>query len=340
MSDTFQDDPDTRRAVEEFKRMLRQKSKQEREALLRQARDEALAEELQEEREVSEREAAALRDNLRRDSPQEEAARARKQATSAGLLLIMLLLILWLIAAAIGRSDILRFPGAQPLAPTLQPRLSEDDSGISVAMANARETAAADMAPIGSLATPIPQIDSLFQPYYDQHGGERIFGRPISPVLEDSGRKFQWFERARLEQWPEHAGTPYEIQGGLLGYEFTSGLTFPTQEFFVSQPSVRYFPETRHGVADRFLQFWDNTGGLSVLGYPISEQLQEVLSDKQIHTVQYFERGRIEYHPENAGTPFEMQLGLLGSGLLLKESRPNLITPAQPTSVPLPVSAR
>ena len=79
---------------------------------------------------------------------------------------------------------------------------------------------------------------------------------------------------------------------------------------------------------------------MSVLGYPISEQLQEVLADKQIHTVQYFERGRIEYHPENAGTPFEMQLGLLGSGLLLKESRPNLITPARPTSVPLPASAR
>jgi hypothetical protein len=29
--------------------------------------------------------------------------------------------------------------------------------------------------------------------------------------------------------------------------------------------------------------------------------------------VQYFERNRFEYHPENAGTPFEVLLGLLGN---------------------------
>ena len=28
--------------------------------------------------------------------------------------------------------------------------------------------------------------------------------------------------------------------------------------------------------------------------------------------VQYFERNRIEYHPENQGTKYEFQLGLLG----------------------------
>jgi hypothetical protein len=32
--------------------------------------------------------------------------------------------------------------------------------------------------------------------------------------------------------------------------------------------------------------------------------------------VQYFERNRFEYHPENAGTPYEIQLGLLGGDLL------------------------
>ena len=28
--------------------------------------------------------------------------------------------------------------------------------------------------------------------------------------------------------------------------------------------------------------------------------------------VQYFERNRFEHHPENAGTPYEILLGLLG----------------------------
>jgi hypothetical protein len=31
--------------------------------------------------------------------------------------------------------------------------------------------------------------------------------------------------------------------------------------------------------------------------------------------VQYFERNRFEHHPEFAGTPDEVQLGLLGSRL-------------------------
>jgi len=29
--------------------------------------------------------------------------------------------------------------------------------------------------------------------------------------------------------------------------------------------------------------------------------------------VQYFERARFEYHPENAGTPYVVLLGLLGT---------------------------
>ncbi|HET8630995.1 MAG TPA: hypothetical protein VFL91_26545 [Thermomicrobiales bacterium] len=32
----------------------------------------------------------------------------------------------------------------------------------------------------------------------------------------------------------------------------------------------------------------------------------------QTYRVQYFERARFEYHPENAGTPYEVLLGLLG----------------------------
>jgi hypothetical protein len=30
-------------------------------------------------------------------------------------------------------------------------------------------------------------------------------------------------------------------------------------------------------------------------------------------TIQYFERARFEYHPENTGTPYDVLLGLLGS---------------------------
>jgi hypothetical protein len=80
-----------------------------------------------------------------------------------------------------------------------------------------------------------------------------------------------------------------------------------------------YFAETRHSLGGRFLAYWQATGGLPVYGYPLSEEVPEVNPrNGQTYTVQYFERNRIEYHPENAGSPFEMQQGLLGGDLLLR----------------------
>ena len=37
---------------------------------------------------------------------------------------------------------------------------------------------------------------------------------------------------------------------------------------------------------------------------------------ENLHAVQYFESARFEYHPEHAGTPHEVQLGLLGRQVL------------------------
>jgi hypothetical protein len=70
------------------------------------------------------------------------------------------------------------------------------------------------------------------------------------------------------------------------------------------------FPETGHRVSDRFLQFWQQQGGLAVFGYPISEQRSE-----NGRAVQYFERQRFELHPENQ-PPYDVQLGLLGPEIL------------------------
>jgi hypothetical protein len=52
---------------------------------------------------------------------------------------------------------------------------------------------------------------------------------------------------------------------------------------------------------------------LQTFGYPRSEQFEEVnQADGKSYLVQYFERNRIEHHPENAGTQYEFLLGLLG----------------------------
>lgn len=296
-----------------------------------------MAEELAEERAESRQIADQVRQELTRDSPQEETERARRKVPTTILLLFMLLLILLLIAAATGRLDVISIFGQQPPAEPLEPVISSNNQvNLPVAVAQAGGPNAANIPGINSLNTPQPQVANAFREFYDRYGGERIFGRPISDAIEVNGRTIQWFERTRLEMWPEHTGTPYEVQSGRVGVEFTDGIIFPTQAFFVSRPGLRYFPETEHGVGGRFLRFWEENGGLTIFGYPISEEVQELLPDGQIYTVQYFERARLEYHPQHAGTPYEVQIGLLGRGLYLNESKPEIITPVDPTPVPMP----
>lgn len=180
-----------------------------------------------------------------------------------------------------------------------------------------------------------PGVGAGFHDYYNAHGGLDILGVPISAPLTVNGREIQWFERARVERWPEYVGTPYEVQLGRLGVEYTAGRQFASQQFFVSQPDMRFFAETGHALGGAFLTFWAQSGGLDVFGLPISEEFDEVLPDGKAYRVQYFERARLELHSEAAGTPYEVQAGLLGTALYRNESRPKTIQPV-PTVVPLP----
>jgi hypothetical protein len=85
-------------------------------------------------------------------------------------------------------------------------------------------------------------------------------------------------------------------------------------------PASRYFPETRNNLGSAFKRFWEAQGGLAQFGYPKTEPFREVNpADGRIYTVQYFERNRFEYHPELAGTPYEVLLGLLGNQLLKQQ---------------------
>jgi lipoprotein-anchoring transpeptidase ErfK/SrfK len=77
-------------------------------------------------------------------------------------------------------------------------------------------------------------------------------------------------------------------------------------------PETVYFPQTGHNVGAPFLKYWRKNGGLAVYGYPITEAFQEVSNlDGKTYLVQYFERARLESHPENAA-PWDIILGQLG----------------------------
>jgi hypothetical protein len=80
-----------------------------------------------------------------------------------------------------------------------------------------------------------------------------------------------------------------------------------------AQPASRFFPETGHSVAGRFFQYWETHGGLDQQGYPLSDELTERDAEGQPRTVQYFERAVFEWHPEYAGSPYEVLLARLGA---------------------------
>lgn len=256
---------------------------------------------------------------------------------------IFLIILLVLMLASGGRIDLFRIFRGNAETPSdqrvpLNPRLNSAQGGVFLTSRTGgiSNTLYGVDAP-GSLPAYASLIAPEILPYWVRNGGERIFGKPLpapTPLLEENGRRFQWFERARLELWPENAGTKYEIQPGRIGVEFTKGIDFPTQEFFVNRPGLQYEEVTQHGLRGEFLRFWQQNGGVDIFGYPISDELQEILPvDNAYHTVQYFERARFELHPNDPNEP--VKLGLLGTGLYLQNLKPSSITPVKPTAVPV-----
>ena len=165
-------------------------------------------------------------------------------------------------------------------------------------------------------------LQGTFLEYWQSHGGLPIFGFPITPQFYENGYMVQYFERNRFEYHPENAGTPYEVLLGLLGNQQTEPLRAAGHGAFnhfdnMHYPGGTYFPQTGHNLRNSFKDYWEANGGLAIYGYPISEEYEEVNPDDgKTYVVQYFERNRFEYHPENKGTKYEVLLGLLGNSLL------------------------
>jgi hypothetical protein len=150
--------------------------------------------------------------------------------------------------------------------------------------------------------------------YWERNGGLPVFGYPISEqrieAVEGSWHgRLQWFERDRLE---DHGLDG--VLAGRLGDRFLQLQGIDWQQLpgdTAITPGCRFFRETQFNLCQPFLGYWERNGGLARFGYPITRMRQERLEGGE-YTVQYFERRRMEYHPENAGTPYEVLLGLLG----------------------------
>ncbi len=156
-----------------------------------------------------------------------------------------------------------------------------------------------------------------FLSYWEKNGGLAQFGYPLTEAFTeksiDDGKPYtvQYFERARFEHHPEKAGTPYEVLLGFLGKAF-----HPPDAAVKAASDARFFPETGHNLRGRFRTYWEANGGLAIYGLPLTEEFDEVSpTNGQKYRVQYFERARFEYHPENPA-PYDVLLGQLGRQLI------------------------
>lgn len=162
-----------------------------------------------------------------------------------------------------------------------------------------------------------------FLAYWSHFGGLPIFGYPITDEYTDpqSGFVTQYFERARFEWHPGSWPARYDVELGLLGVELAQREsltgTVPFQPVEADDGDhCAYFPETGHRLCYGFRDFWNANGGLPIFGFPISEEFTDPANNL---TVQYFERQRFEWHPENPPA-WQVEGGLLGREILSGET--------------------
>lgn len=172
---------------------------------------------------------------------------------------------------------------------------------------------------IQAAAAPQHHIGPPFIAYWQANGGLKQFGNALTGQIKETDRAtnkvrlVQYFERNQLAYFPELEGTPHAVQVGRLGDAVLQrqGIDWNSlPKHADSPPECLLFAETGHRLCPPFRQYWEANGGLAMYGMPLSEA-----SDITGRPVQFFERSRFEYFPEHQGTPFEIQLGLLGQEL-------------------------
>lgn len=183
-------------------------------------------------------------------------------------------------------------------------------------------------------------VSGRFLEYWRGNGGLAVFGYPLTDELEENGRKVQYFERQRFELHSENK-RPYDVLLGRLGVEVlqASGIDWRTEPTVSgAAQGCAYFAQTRHSVCNQqsgvgFLNYWQTHGlefdgrqgksyaeSLALFGYPITQPVQTTVEGKTVQ-VQWFERARFEWHPDNP-TAYKVLLGRLGASILETQPPP------------------
>jgi hypothetical protein len=233
------------------------------------------------------------------------------RARSVRLIVPALLVALSLGGLLWSRAAEARHPSAD-----FAPPMAYADARAAVAEAQARETqlrenVAQQLAGVNPAL--LPRMQTIYFPqtghhlsnrsgflnYWRANGQLHVFGYPLTEEFVENGRIVQYFERARFEYHPDLIGSGAALQLGHLGREILAiqgmpgGIDDP-------QNGSAYFPETRHSLWGEFYNYWNKRGGLPIFGYPLSETV-----DENGRSVQYFERAKFVYYPEELPAVFQ-----------------------------------
>jgi hypothetical protein len=150
-------------------------------------------------------------------------------------------------------------------------------------------------------------LKDAFLNYWLMNGGVALYGYPVSEEFTSNGVAMQYFERSRFE-YRANSTRPWKVELSAVGNMVTEGRNFPKVD--AGDAGDRsYYAQTGHTLGGAFKTYWSSNGGLTIFGYPISEEIQE-----NGRTVQYFERARFELGPRSS-----VQLGLLGREAMAKQ---------------------
>ncbi len=166
--------------------------------------------------------------------------------------------------------------------------------GVLVGLLTASSLATASFARQPASAD-TPHLQGGFADFWRAHNGAVLFGPPLTNESRVGGVVVQYLERARLEWHPDYPAGQ-QIVLGRVGAEVLGARREPPVAAFASNAGHLYFAATGHSIQGDILRFWQAQGGVAIFGYPLSEELTE-----DGHTVQYFERARLEHHPELVG---------------------------------------
>lgn len=198
---------------------------------------------------------------------------------------------------------------------------------------------------VGSQALPVLQtgnhvVEEPFRSFILAHGGLEWSGPPLSAEFYDAETRayVQYFSYVRLER----RGDSVELAP--LGRLYTAGRQdeAPFHPVAPDAPDTHervFVAATGHTLGGAFAWHHSRHGGVSLLGYPISEEFYEAQPDGSTLLVQYFERARLSYHPEHAGSDHEVQRAPLGAWLVAAMAPATAIAP-QPLNLLASASMR